>query len=783
MSDNGLYVISRIIDKDVLIGFLVVANNGNSIPQAVSLDAIRANPNVQYVNARYSSEYKTLIGTYQSLTCLPSVTPDYRIEKNNGVVLTSLIKDIDTGSIVGAICFNGIGKQFQFSFKRLIEICSKYKPINFILKNNGVLRVDGKMFPVVELKLPKKEKRIYNSAEGESKPVIFANSKTEQNQIGIIELDAIEKSEFNNSAQEKLLYAMMNMEKLTPYYFCCLQAIKRKPTLGLGTMGVTEDTLYYDISFIAQLSVAELTFVLIHEVSHIAQQHSIRGRNKEQELFNIACDLYINSCICNDFGIYYGEPEKEFNNKTVLKTPSFGCFLETIGETLDLARDTPETIYERLKKENPNGAQRQGQGQQGQGKGQQGQGQQGQGQQGQGKGQQEQGKGQSTASSISDLKSGSTEARKSVNNIATQQGQSSVKNGIDQLKQGLSSGNSQQVQQGLQKIEQGVNQLGSQTQVGQNKMQQALQNLKNNINNGSNNQIQQQPQESTSGDLGEQFDNNSLTETVTVTYNGKKLTAQIHKDVMTNDSLDTKESKEVNMEASRVALQKIKTKKEMKEEEMGEPLLKNAGKGACLTNRYVNFGLSANLDWRTLLKNALTIEHKKMFTLADPNTDYMNMGMTIAGRRKYGKPDKVSGVKICIDVSGSVSKTDLERYISEIAGMFKKYKVEGELIYWSTKVGNAGEIEEIKDMLTINPVTTGGTDVKCVFKYLNKEVAVNEKYEKTKPKDISIIFIITDGVFSHNYQEYEKFGKKVVWLIDGNVVGFDPLFGKVVAFK
>ena len=36
-----------------------------------------------------------------------------------------------------------------------------------------------------------------------------------------------------------------------------------------------------------------------------------------------------------------------------IKTPEIGIFIETIGETIDLNKDTPETIYDRLVKENP----------------------------------------------------------------------------------------------------------------------------------------------------------------------------------------------------------------------------------------------------------------------------------------------------------------------------------------------------------------------------------------------------------------------------------------------
>ena len=85
-------------------------------------------------------------------------------------------------------------------------------------------------------------------------------------------------------------------------------------------------------------------------------------------------------------------------------------------------------------------------------------------------------------------------------------------------------------------------------------------------------------------------------------------------------------------------------------------------------------------------------------------------------------------------------------------------------------------------MLKISPNTTGGTDVKCVFDYLSGRVPFQGKKQETKMTDISCVLIITDGCFSTNYGEYSKyFNKKTVWLIDGAVVTFNSLFGKVVS--
>jgi predicted metal-dependent peptidase len=178
---------------------------------------------------------------------------------------------------------------------------------------------------------------------------------------------------------------------------------------------------------------------------------------------------------------------------------------------------------------------------------------------------------------------------------------------------------------------------------------------------------------------------------------------------------------------------------------------------------------------------------KKTFTLAQPNQDYMNMGMTLADRRAIGKPTHIAHVKFAIDVSGSVSQKELEVMLSEVNNIFTHYKVDGELIYWSTNIGDAGMFSNLHDMLKVKPESTGGTDVRCVFEYLSGETKVHGKTEQDKVRDIKGVFIITDGCFSNDYADYEKmFGKRVVWLITGqrgNPITFNPPFGKVIGLN
>jgi hypothetical protein len=181
------------------------------------------------------------------------------------------------------------------------------------------------------------------------------------------------------------------------------------------------------------------------------------------------------------------------------------------------------------------------------------------------------------------------------------------------------------------------------------------------------------------------------------------------------------------------------------------------------------------------------VKPKEMYVSSRPNRKLMNMGITRPSKRPVGTEKTIRDIKICIDISGSVSSQQLNRYLSEVASLLKlgKDNVTGELIYWSTDVGSSGDFSKFKDLLQVNPTTTGGTDVKCVFEYLNGEVGTLEepnKREKSKLKDVPLVMIVTDGGFYNNYSQYkDKFDKKVVWIIDGDARTFNPPFGKVAS--
>ncbi len=61
--------------------------------------------------------------------------------------------------------------------------------------------------------------------------------------------------------------------------------------------------IVFDPSFAHKLNDEQLSFVILHELMHCVLKHCTRGRGKLHRLYNIACDIVVNSIILEALGI------------------------------------------------------------------------------------------------------------------------------------------------------------------------------------------------------------------------------------------------------------------------------------------------------------------------------------------------------------------------------------------------------------------------------------------------------------------------------------------------
>ena len=96
--------------------------------------------------------------------------------------------------------------------------------------------------------------------------------------------------------------------------------------------------IYFGPEFLETISDTELDFVMMHEVLHVVLQHCFRQGDRDNERFNIACDIVVNSNILLS---------NNMNRKTIS--------LKKYGESMHIAPDgkegynyTAEQVYDML---------------------------------------------------------------------------------------------------------------------------------------------------------------------------------------------------------------------------------------------------------------------------------------------------------------------------------------------------------------------------------------------------------------------------------------------------
>lgn len=64
---------------------------------------------------------------------------------------------------------------------------------------------------------------------------------------------------------------------------------------SVKTMATTGTKLYYNRAFVDKLSFEEFLFVLLHQMLHCTTMHTARAIDKNEKIWNLSCDLWINN--------------------------------------------------------------------------------------------------------------------------------------------------------------------------------------------------------------------------------------------------------------------------------------------------------------------------------------------------------------------------------------------------------------------------------------------------------------------------------------------------------
>ena len=557
---------------------------------------------------------------------------------------------------------------------------------------------------------------------------------------------------------EQMLAASINqMRNAKPFFFAALKVIPRIESTDIPTAAVSIDKFFYNTEFLSKLTVPELNFITLHEISHIMMKHHVRRMSRDPEIWNIACDYYINKAICDEFDVGPGKPAANFgdNNKAKIKFAEGGLY----NSKVDIKSDTPERIYEELRQSIKKSAQQNQQNQQNQ-QGNQNQSGNQSGQQGNQSGQQ----GNQSGQQSGQQSGGQGQQGQQGNQSGNQSGQQG---------QGQGSGN----QRGNQQSGNGFGGQQSGQQSGGPGQGSGNQRGNQQNGNGSGGQSgNQKGNQNGQGGSGGQFGDAGRYE---ATFRGDKIDInKVYKD-MVKDTESASNSDTTNQQKADSVLQKANTVyKQVLESGT------NSGKGkgmAGVVEAFVEKELIPKVNWRSLVQNRLIAKKTEEKSLSSPDRRFVHRGLYIEGDVK--DDEKLEGIKLCVDTSGSMSDKDIAIAIGQIMQLCKMYETQADLIYWDDGIQDIIPFDKLTelDLKHYRAMGRGGTDPNCIFEEFSKK---DYLYGKKVPPSLIIIF--TDGFFGPVDMKYKgKFGKDTVWVLcaeASNNENFNPTFGRLAHF-
>ena len=192
-----------------------------------------------------------------------------------------------------------------------------------------------------------------------------------------------------------------------------------------------------------------------------------------------------------------------------------------------------------------------------------------------------------------------------------------------------------------------------------------------------------------------------------------------------------------------------------------------AGKMGTGVDRKLEELLVPQIDWREVLREFIssTCAGNDYSTWRKPNRRFISAGLYLPS----GISEKIEGVVVAADMSGSIGQREQSVIITEAKSCFDTVKPSWvRMLYWDTEVvgDEKYEHDELgKFVQTTKPVGGGGTDVECVPPYI-AENNINPQ----------AVIVITDGYL---YGGWGKWSCPVLWVVIDNKDAHPPV-GKCV---
>lgn len=174
--------------------------------------------------------------------------------------------------------------------------------------------------------------------------------------------------------------------------------------------------------------------------------------------------------------------------------------------------------------------------------------------------------------------------------------------------------------------------------------------------------------------------------------------------------------------------------------------------------------LYPKLPWDIILQKFLFSLSKDDYSWRKPNRRFISQGIILPSLYSEG----IGKIDFAIDTSGSVSREDFNRFISEIGYVFQRFNPkEIGIMQFDSVLQSNDKVVNMQDFMKLEFKGGGGTKIEPVL----------EAYKESSAK---ALIILTDGYLYHGEELDPK--KPVVWCVYENP-RFVPNFGTVIHFE
>jgi predicted metal-dependent peptidase len=540
--------------------------------------------------------------------------------------------------------------------------------------------------------------------------------------------------------------------RVRPFYGALFRIMDKIPVSDIPTMCTDGVRMYYNPVFTASYSEAEVLFILLHELYHAMMLHHVRRGERDAYLFNVACDLFINKTLQEEFNLsskFANVPLPVYINNSPCDVKICVPASCLYSEDVNTSTDTPESIYAELKANL----------------------------------EQEQQQSQSSGNSDNQQQDGDSQNSQSDSGNSQQQQNS--------------NSSSQQGDQGDSDSQSDSNSQDDSTSSGQSA--------------GSTSGAGGTPTSSRSNGSGRSNHDKGLGQYAgrDLTFRGKKVgslpekgdgegqgqgktveAAEGNGNGTTDDAVKgyvpdiiqkwpAEETAPIRENATRNLIEQavqIVKKSPQYSNDSAESIM----------GRLVAKAQAPILGWKTALAHMMghaISDYTR--TLQRPDRRFVSRNSYYPGKKPV--KEGLDNIYFCIDTSGSITDNELGivfEQIGQLLKMPKFKKVKAKVLFWDTTVCGVEDFEGLTGfnqyLHKAKPVGGGGTNVNCVFEYM-----IDTKHIRgTVLPEPYVLAIFTDGYFGQPDGRYAMF-KDTLWIISqqSGDSEFKNPWGKMVTVK